>query len=109
MSTTVPLTKPVTAHGAEISEIVLREPTADDVMQLGSPQLLVPTADGESVAVEIRARVIGQYIMRLGAVPLSSVKALSLRDFTSLQGAVMGFFFAGDGEATPTSPTPPST
>ena len=109
MSVTVPLTKPVTAHGSEVSELVLREPTADDVMQIGSPTLLVPGADGDSVSIEIRAKVIGQYVMRLGSIPLSSVKGLSVADFQRCQGAVMGFFSDGGGETAATSPTPSST
>jgi len=96
---TVPLGKPVTAHGEEIGEITLREPTTADVMEIGLPTLLIPGSDGESVGVEVRTKVIGQYISRLGAIPLASVKALSLADFTRCQGVVMGFFNSGDGEA----------
>ncbi len=99
MSETVKLAKPITAHGEEVSEITLRQPTPDDVMQIGSPSLLIPSADGESVGIEIRAKVIGQYIMRLGSVPLSSVKAMSIGDFQRCQGVIMGFFGDGGGEA----------
>ena len=99
MSETIKLSKPITAHGEEISEITLREPTPDDVMQVGSPQLLIPSADGESVGIEIRAKVVGQYIARLGAVPLSSVKTMSMGDFNRAQGVVMGFFGGATGEA----------
>ena len=99
MSATIKLSKPITAHGEEVSEITLREPTADDVMQIGSPSLLIPSADGESVGIEIRAKVIGQYIMRLASIPLPSVKAMSFSDFNRCQGVVMGFFGGGGGEA----------
>lgn len=99
MSVTVKLSRPITAHGEEVSEITLREPTAEDVMQVGSPQLLIPSADGESVGIEIRGKVIGQYISRLGAIPMSSVKALPIGDFTRCQGEIMNFFGGGAGEA----------
>jgi len=99
MSETVQLAKPITAHGEEVSEITLRQPTPDDVMQIGSPSLLIPSSDGESVGIEIRAKVIGQYIMRLGSIPLSSVKAMSIGDFQRCQGVIMGFFGDGGGEA----------
>ena len=96
---TVALTKPIQAHGDEVGSLTLRAPTPDDVMQIGSPSLLIPSADGESVGIEIRAKVIGAYISRLGAVPLSSVKSMSIGDFNRCQGAIMGFFGDGGGEA----------
>ena len=99
MSTTVKLSKPIPAHGEEVGEITLRVPVPEDVMQIGSPQLLIPSADGESVGIEIRSKVVGQYISRLAAIPMSSVKAMSLGDFTRCQGAVMDFFSNGGGEA----------
>ena len=95
----VPLAKPITAHGEEVILLALRQPTPEDVMQLGSPTLLIPSADGESVGIEIRAKVIGQYIMRLGSIPLSSVKAMAIGDFNRCQGVIMGFFGDGGGEA----------
>lgn len=91
----VKLTKPITAHGEEVAELIFREPTTEDVMQIGVPQLLIPSADGESVGVEVRAKVVGQYIARLAAIPLSSVKQLSIKDFNVCTGAVMGFFSGG--------------
>lgn len=99
MSVTIKLSKPITAHGTEIDELTLRAPEPTDVMEEGQPTLLIPSADGTSVGVEIRARVVGRYISRLGAIPMGSVKAMSLEDFNRCSGAVMGFFNAGDGEA----------
>ena len=99
MSITIALKKPIAAHGSEISEITLRDPEPADVMEEGQPTLLIPSADGTSVGVEVRAKVVGRYISRLGGVPMSSVKAMSLGDFNRCQGAVMSFFSDGDGEA----------
>lgn len=93
------LGKPITAHETEVLEIEFREPTPEDVMQIGTPQLLVPGADGESVGIEIRAKLIGQYIVRLAKIPPSAVRQMSLSDFMRCQGVVMGFFSNGDGEA----------
>ena len=57
--------------------------------------VLVPSTDGESVAVEVRADIVGQYIARLAAIPLSSVDQLAIRDFNACMGVVMGFFNGG--------------
>lgn len=95
----IKLVHPIKAHGEEVSELVFREPTGEEIMQIGSPQLLIPSADGESVGIEIRAKIIGQYIVRLAGVPLSSVKSMKLSDFNSCQGVIMGFFGNGGGEA----------
>lgn len=92
---TVKLSKPITAHAEEMLELNFREPTTEDVMQIGVPQLLIPSADGESVGVEVRTKVVGQYISRLAAIPLSSVKQMSLKDFNACTAVVMGFFNGG--------------
>ena len=92
---TVQLSKPITAHGEETSELTFREPTVKDIRQIGLPQRLVPSADGESVSVEVRADIVGQYIARLAAVPLSSVDQLAIKDFNVCMGVVMGFFNGG--------------
>lgn len=96
---TITLAKPVAAHGEEVSELTFREPVPEDIMQIGTPTLLIPSSDGESVGIEIRAKLIGQYISRLAGIPMSSVKALSVADFMQCQGAIMGFFGNGGGEA----------
>lgn len=95
---TVPLSKPVTAHGEEVGELTLREPLTKDVIELGMPTLIVVGDDG-GAGVEVRTRVVARYISRLAAVPMSTVEALSLKDHTACTAAVMGFFGMGDGEA----------
>lgn len=95
---TVKLSKPLRAHGEDLTEITLRAPIAKDVMEIGSPQLLLPAVDGATVAIEVRARLIGQYIVRLAGIPLSSVQSMELTDFMKCQGEIMGFF--GSGEET---------
>ncbi len=110
MSVTIKLSKPVKAHDEEVSEITLRKPVPKDVMELGSPQLLVPSADGESAGVEIRAKVVGRYICRLASIPMNSVEALEIADFMKAQGVIMNFLASGGSEKTETdSPTDSST
>lgn len=95
---TVKLSKPITAHGDQVSELTLRQPTVEDLMELGSPTLLVPSADGSGVGVDVRPAVVARYVSRLAAIPMGSVKALSMADFQQCTGVVMGFFNGGDGE-----------
>ena len=84
---TIPLSKPLTAHGKEITELVLREPTSEDVMEFGYP-FLIHAGD----VIELRPRVVGQYVVKLAGVPLPTVKAMSIPDLQKCQGVVMGFF-----------------
>lgn len=102
---TIPLSKPIKAHGEEISEIVLREPTSEEIIEYGEPRLYIPSQDGVNTGIEIRMPVVARYIMRLGSIPMSSVKTLSRVDLSLCTAAVMHFFGAGDGEATSASPT----
>lgn len=85
-----PLNKAITAHDAEITELNLREPTGKDVQELGFPYLLIMQDDQE--AVQIQAKVIGKYIVRLASIPPSAVDTISAADFNGLVGVMMGFF-----------------
>lgn len=84
------LNKPITAHDAEINQLTLREPTGKDVQELGFPYLLIMQDDQE--AVQIQAKVIGKYIVRLAGIPPSAVDTISPSDFNGLVGVMMGFF-----------------
>lgn len=94
MSITVQLTRPVIAHGTEINELVLREPSGDDVIQCGYP---LQISDGGAVPIPNN---IAKLAVKMAGVPLSTIKALNAVDFNAVVGGVLGFF----GESTtPTS------
>lgn len=99
MSVTIPLSKPITVGNVEHKVLELREPTVEDVMDIGYPFLVVETDNGSGM--ELRPKIVMKYASRLGAVPPSALKGLSLADLSKLQAAVMGFF----GEETVTSPS----
>ena len=99
-STTIQLAQPIRAHGEDVSELTLREPTVKDSMDLGQPFLVI-LGDGDT-GIRIQQKVIGQYIVRLAGIPMSSVEAMSLNDFSAAQAVVLGFFGAG-GDAAPRS------
>ncbi|GJH05036.1 phage tail assembly protein [Paraburkholderia terrae] len=90
----VTLSKAISAHGEDMTELDMREPTAEDVMELGFPYLVVQSDDGQGV--ELRPKVAGRYISRLAKIPMSSVKQMAVGDLSKLQGLIMGFF--GQGE-----------
>lgn len=89
-SVEVALDRAVPAHGEDISTITLREPVVEDFMQLGQPFLLVVSDD--ETAIRIQPKTVAAYIVRLGQVPMSTVKALSLADFAKCQAVIVGFF-----------------
>lgn len=88
---TLQLAKPITAHGADVSALTLREPNAGDVMECGYPLGM----EGELAIPQ--AGPIGRLIGRLAGIPPSSVKQLSMPDYNAAMGAVLGFFGASDG------------
>jgi hypothetical protein len=105
---TIALNTPISAHGEEIDQITLRQPTTADLIDLGQPMRLLPGSGGEETAIDIRMNVVAHYVARLAAIPLSSVKALSLADFSQATQVVLGFFGEGkapDGETTRSSPS----
>jgi hypothetical protein len=97
---TVKLSTPIMAHGAEITELELREPLTKDIIELGLPTLLI-VGDNGVTGVDIRQPVCAKYISRLAGIPLSSVEKLSPKDFSLASAEVLGFFGAGDIELTP--------
>jgi hypothetical protein len=86
----ITLTKAITAHDKEISELELREPTSKDVQELGMPYVIL--AGGDDQAIQIQVKTICKYAVRLAAIPPSSVDQLSASDINGLVGVVMGFF-----------------
>lgn len=79
-SITVPLSKPIEAHGETITEITLRAPTIGDMEDLGIGAAGIKSFK-ELVAV----------VAELGAVPPSSVRKLEMRDVAPLNEALASF------------------
>ena len=92
----VALSRAITAHGKELNELELREPTVKDVMELGYPYLV--HGGGADTAVELRPQIAGKYAVRLAGIPQSSVEQLSVPDLQKVQGAVMSFFSESESE-----------
>ena len=91
----VKLSKPLATGETELE---LREPTVDDVGDLGYP-FVMDINDGGGTSLRLQPKVILKYASRLAAVPPSRLKTITLGDLSTIQEAVMGFF--GDGAETP--------
>lgn len=97
MAVTIALSQPIKHGQDELSELVLRDPTVEDIVDIGYPFLILPSDGG--LGYELRPKIVMKYASRLGGVPPSVVNKISLADLSALQGAVMGFF--GNEAATP--------
>ncbi|WP_127958099.1 phage tail assembly protein [Serratia microhaemolytica] len=81
------LSKAIMAHGEEITEIELREPTGKDVRDLGYPYQL--NADE---SVRLISGVVCKYLSTLGGIPPSAVDAMSPSDLNTGGWLIAGFF-----------------
>lgn len=95
MSLTLPLARPVEAHGETVAALTLREPTGKDLRQCGLPYR-ISMETGEAT---IDAPAMAKMIAALAAVPPSTVDRLSAEDWQAAMAAVLGFF----GQAPATS------
>lgn len=86
----IKLTKPIKAHGEEVTELELKEPTGRDVQDIGFPYLILMTGDDQ--ALQVQVKTVGKYVSKLAGIPPSSVDQLSAGDLSTLTGAVMSFF-----------------
>ena len=94
----ITLSASISAHGKDVDTLTLREPTTEDIIELGQPFLII-VGDGET-GVQIQNKKVAQYIVRLAGIPMSSVKALARNDFSECQAKVLGFFGTdADGQA----------
>jgi hypothetical protein len=89
-----PLKKPVTAHGEQVSELLLAEPDTKLVMELGYPYLGIASDNG--AGVQLQPKVAARYLSRLAQVPMSTIEQIAIPDLHELHGWLMGFF--GEGE-----------
>ena len=79
-SITVPLKKPIQAHGETITEVTLRAPTLGDMEELG-----IGAAGIKNFKEFVAA------VSRLGDIPPTSVRSILLSDFKALNDAIASF------------------
>lgn len=87
---TLPLSKPIKAHGEEISSLTFRDMTGEDLLDVGS----APFMNDEKGRIHMNFAVTGDYIVRLAGIPPSSVKQMAPADIMAAYAMVARFFGA---------------
>lgn len=82
-STTIPLSKPITAHGEEISELTLRD------AGIGALEGVKATLSDTGLGIDLGD--LPKVIARLADIPPSSARTISLRDLSKLVPEVFDF------------------
>lgn len=82
------LKKPVEAHGAELTVLVLKEPTGEQIGRIGLPYMAV----GDNP--DFKMGTVMKYVSVLASVPPSTVNQLSPSDLNDLAWKVCSFFLA---------------
>lgn len=87
----VPLSKPIPAHGEDVTELVFREPNGADIARCGNPVLINPaTVSIEDVRFD--EPKMNRMMAALAGVPLSTIEKLPGGDWQICAWTVAGFF-----------------
>lgn len=84
------LSRPIKAHGEDVTLLEFREPNGDDLIACGVPFATDPSGRNVILPAETYA-----CISKLAGIPMSSAKMLAMNDFFKAWGVVMGFFGNG--------------
>jgi hypothetical protein len=106
---TIPLDKPLVTHDGEIREVILREPTFDEYLDLGEPYTVAQTHDGTPFAVD-NVETLRAYL-RVCLVKPSNPDLLNQGGYRlarEVRKTIFGFFRDG-GEDNENSKTSPKT
>lgn len=112
MEKTVDLTRPIKGHGAKMfTQVVLKEPTARDFIELGQPRSPVYGPNG-AFTMSDNDQVIAAYMQRCIREPVADIvlAQVTLADCMRLREALLDFFTAAREAATvvPVSSSAPS-
>ena len=85
------LTKPIQAHGEEVTVLRWREPTGGDIERAGNPISLEGFGQ-ERPRLSFDEKKMAAMISQLASIPPSSVKMLAARDWNAIAFKVFRFF-----------------
>ena len=84
------LSKPIQAHGDELRILRWREPTGGDIERAGNPVQL--DFSGENPTMTFNERKMAAMISTLTAIPPSSVRQLTAKDWNAIAWRLFRFF-----------------
>ncbi len=87
---TLDLSKPIEAHGETISRLVLREPTARDLLNIGNPVIFDPLSEPPKLVHDERR--MNQMLSALAGLPPSSIAMMAPRDWITAAWGISPFF-----------------
>jgi len=90
------LSRPIKAHGEEVTELSIRRPTTQEARAIK----LLPYTLGETGHPVADLEVAAKYLAVCAAIPAGSVNELDLFDLNTLAWMIVGFFL------NPASPVP---
>ncbi len=96
----IPLTRPVPGHHGDVRELVLREPTFNDFMDLGDPYQIAQSPEGSNFAI-VDPEVVRGYFERMLIEPKHPelLTNASIKDAQAVQAAILRFFQDGGGDS----------
>lgn len=107
-SKTITLSRPIALPNTPLlSQITLREPSFDDILELGLPALWVQLRDGGGYEQQ-SPPVIRDYIERLADCDPNYLAMLCARDTLAMIGAVLDFFREAMAPSAPLTDSAPS-
>ncbi len=87
---TIPLAKPIAAHGETLTQLVLRRPTVKEMRTCGQPYRL-SDASGGGFALQADYDACAKLISAICAIPPSSVDDMDAADFDNASMMLVGF------------------
>jgi len=97
----ITLEKPIRAHDDDnVTVLEMREPTAMDIESIGMPVKWEVRLEGAETVIltpMINPRVMSQMILTLAAIPLSSVRMMHPRDWSTAAMLLANFFVPHPG------------
>lgn len=106
----IPLDEPLVWHEGTVSEIILREPTFNDVMELGDLSTIALSQEGTRVVVE-NTGTYAEYLKRCLVQPanVAALEQVSGRTAIKVRRVIDGFFREGDPAPSSTGASPTSS
>jgi hypothetical protein len=87
-----PLSKPIQAHGEQISILRWREPTGADIEKAGNPISIEVVPDSGRYRVAFDEKKMAAMIGQLATIPPHSVRSLRAGDWTAIATKIFRFF-----------------